>query len=85
MEHDHGHADHSELSETERRVRALETVLTEKGYIDPAALDLLIDTFTRRKSARAMAHVWSRALGQTVLTTAIGYDAMPPAPLRELG
>ena len=31
MERDHGHPDHSELSETERRVRALETVLTEKG------------------------------------------------------
>ena len=37
-----GHDDHdhsSELSETQLRVRALETVLTEKGYIDPAALD----------------------------------------------
>jgi len=39
--HDHDH-DHSELSETELRVRALETVLTEKGYVDPKALDLLI-------------------------------------------
>jgi len=39
-EHDHHHHDdHSELSETELRVRALETILTEKGYIDPAALD----------------------------------------------
>ena len=34
--HDH---DHSELSETELRVRALEIILTEKGYVDPAALD----------------------------------------------
>jgi len=41
-EHDHHHDhDHSELSETQLRVRALETVLTEKGYVDPAALDLL--------------------------------------------
>ena len=31
-------------SETQLRVRALETVLTEKGYVDPAALDLLIET-----------------------------------------
>jgi hypothetical protein len=38
--HHHDH-DHSELSETELRVRALESVLTEKGYVDPAALDLL--------------------------------------------
>ena len=40
--HDHDH-DHSELSPMELRVRALETVLGEKGYIDPAALDVLID------------------------------------------
>ena len=35
-EHDH---EHSELSPMDLRVRALETVLTEKGYIEPAALD----------------------------------------------
>ena len=40
-EHDHAH---SQLSETELRVRALESVLTQKGYVDPAALDLLIET-----------------------------------------
>ena len=40
--HDHDH-DHSELSEIELRVRALETLLTEKGYIDPPALDELIE------------------------------------------
>ncbi|MDU6376728.1 MAG: nitrile hydratase subunit alpha, partial [Bradyrhizobium sp.] len=39
--HDHHHHDHSELSETDLRVRALESILTEKGYIDPAALDVL--------------------------------------------
>ena len=42
MTHDHHHDDHhahgSELSETQLRVRALETVLTERGYIAPAAL-----------------------------------------------
>ena len=41
-EHDHAH---SRLSETELRVRALESVLTQKGYVDPAALDLLIETY----------------------------------------
>ena len=35
--HDHDHG--SELSETQIRVRALETILTEKGYVDPAALE----------------------------------------------
>ena len=41
--HDHDHG--SELSETQLRVRALETVLTEKGYIDPAALDAIVEAY----------------------------------------
>jgi nitrile hydratase len=44
------------------RVRALETVLAQKGYIDPAALDALIDTYqTRigpRNGARVVAKAW---------------------------
>ena len=43
-EHDQ-HEGSSELSETQLRVRALETVLTEKGYIDLAALDLIIEAY----------------------------------------
>jgi nitrile hydratase len=64
--HDHHHHhdhDHSELSETELRVRALESILTEKGYVDPAALDLLIDTYQTkvgpRNGALVVAHAWS--------------------------
>ncbi|MEW6640799.1 MAG: nitrile hydratase subunit alpha [Pseudomonadota bacterium] len=63
--HDHHHHshDHSELSEVELRVRALETILTEKGYVDPAALDALIETYeTRigpRNGARVVAKAWS--------------------------
>ena len=45
------------------RVRALETLLTEKGYVDPAALDELIDTYqTRigpRNGARVVARAWT--------------------------
>ncbi len=59
--HDHDHG--SELSETQLRVRALETILTEKGYIDPAALDAVIDTYqTRvgpRNGARVVAKAWT--------------------------
>jgi nitrile hydratase subunit alpha len=47
-DHDHDH-EHSELSETQLRVRALETVLTEKGYVAPAALDLLIETYEKKR------------------------------------
>jgi nitrile hydratase subunit alpha len=61
-DHDHGHSD---LSPMELRVRALETVLTQKGYIDPAALDVLIDTYqTRigpRNGARVVARAWASA------------------------
>ncbi|MBR1222011.1 nitrile hydratase subunit alpha [Bradyrhizobium sp. U87765 SZCCT0131] len=63
--HDHHHHshDHSELSEVELRVRALETILTEKGYVDPAALDVLIDTYETkigpRNGARVVAKAWS--------------------------
>ena len=43
------------------RVRALETVLTQKGYVDPAALDLLIDTYQTRIGPRNGARVVARA------------------------
>ena len=60
--HDHDH-DHSELSDVALRVRALETVLAEKGLIDPAALDVIVDMYeTRvgpRNGARVVARAWS--------------------------
>ncbi|HMN73089.1 MAG TPA: nitrile hydratase subunit alpha [Rhodoblastus sp.] len=73
MPHDHDHHDHehghdhdhefSELSDVALRVRALETVLAEKGLIDPAALDVIVDTYeTRvgpRNGARVVARAWS--------------------------
>jgi nitrile hydratase subunit alpha len=59
-EHDHGHG--SELSEMQLRVRALETILNEKGYIDPAALDLIIEAHETKigphNGARAVAKAW---------------------------
>ena len=62
--HEHDH-EHSELSPMELRVRALETVLGEKGYIDPAALDVLIDTYQTkvgpRNGARVVARAWTDA------------------------
>jgi nitrile hydratase len=59
----HDHEPGSELSEVELRVRALETVLTEKGYVDPAALDLIVEAFETKVGphigARAVAKAWS--------------------------
>jgi nitrile hydratase len=65
MAHDHDHShdhDHgSELSETQLRVRALETVLTEKGYIDPAALDAIVEAYETKIGPRNGAVVVARA------------------------
>jgi nitrile hydratase subunit alpha len=60
--HDHDHDHGSELSETQRRVRALESILTEKGYVDPAALDALVETYETKvgphNGARVVAKSW---------------------------
>ena len=61
--HDHDHAHGSELSEIELRVRAIESLLVEKGYVDPRAVDSIIETYeTRigpRNGARVVARAWS--------------------------
>ncbi len=64
--HPHGHAhdhaeDHSELGPMDLRVRALQTLLTQKGYIDPAALDELVDTYQTRIGPRNGAAVVAKA------------------------
>lgn len=61
-DHDHDH-DGSALSDVALRVRALESLLVEKGYVDPAALDELIDTYEEkvgpRNGARVVAKAWT--------------------------
>jgi nitrile hydratase subunit alpha len=63
-DHDHEHGG-SELSEMDLRVRALESLLVEKGYVDPQALDLLIETYETKvgphNGARVVARAWSDA------------------------
>jgi nitrile hydratase len=54
-----------ELSDVELRVRALESILTEKGYVDPAAVDAVVEAYeTRigpRNGARVVAKAWADA------------------------
>lgn len=61
-EHPHGH-EGTELSEMDLRVRALESLLVEKGYVDPKALDAIIETYEirigPRNGARVVAKAWS--------------------------
>jgi nitrile hydratase len=55
------HNEHSELSETQLRVRALETILTEKGYVDPGVLDLIVETYETRIGPHIGARIIARA------------------------
>ena len=62
--HDHGH-DHGQdvPSDTALRVKALESLLIEKGLVDPAALDAIVDTYENkigpRNGARIVARAWT--------------------------
>ena len=60
--HDHPHHD-NEMDEMTARVRALETILVQKGLIDPAAVDAIIETYEHkvgpRNGAAVVARAWS--------------------------
>jgi len=75
-DHDHAHAHHgSELSETQLRVRALETVLTGKGYVDPAVLDRIIEAYETRIGPHIGAGVVARAWNDPAFKQALLEDA----------
>jgi nitrile hydratase subunit alpha len=61
--HDHDHDHHAPESGPALRVKAIETLLVEKGLVDPNALDALIDTYEHkvgpRNGARAVARAWT--------------------------
>jgi nitrile hydratase len=62
--HDHSHDhEHSTLGEMDLRVRALETLLTQKGYLDPAAVDRIIETYEvhvgPHNGAKVVAKAWA--------------------------
>jgi nitrile hydratase len=82
-DHDHDHDHGSELSAMDLRVRALETLLTAKGYIDPAALDVLIETYESRIGPHCGAQVVARAWIDTDYRDWLRRDAM--AAIASLG
>ena len=77
MSHDHEHHHHHDdeddvqehrehgapLTDVELRVRALESLLVDKGLVEPAALDALIDTYETKVGPRNGAKVVARAWG----------------------
>jgi nitrile hydratase len=65
----------SELSEMELRVRALETILTEKRYVDPAALDRIIETFEAKVGPHIGAAIVAKAWVEPAFKRALLEDA----------
>src|SRR4051794_18314478 len=76
-DHDHDHdRDHgSPLPEIQLRVRALETILTEKGYVDPAALDAIVEAYETRIGPRNGALVVAKAWRDPAFKAALLEDA----------
>jgi nitrile hydratase subunit alpha len=86
-EHDHDHDHQVVPSDPALRVKALESLLVEKGLVDRAALDALIDTYEHkigpRNGARVVARAWvDPAYKQRLLTDAtaaiaeLGYSGL---------
>lgn len=71
--HPHAHSEMSELSDEELRVRALESLLVEKGYVESAAVDALADLYETkigpRNGARVIARAWNDAAYRRRLLT----------------
>ena len=86
MPHDHHDHDHPHAllpPEPALRVKALETLLTAKGLIDPAALDEIIDTYENRIGPRNGAQVVARAWSDPGFRAALLEDAT--AVVAEMG
>lgn len=60
---DHDHLDHSHWSDMQLKVRTLESLLVEKGYVEPAALDAIVETYAEKvgpgNGAKVVAKAWS--------------------------
>ena len=59
--HDHDHHHDNHFTAIEARVKALETLMVQKGYVDPAALDAIVETYETRVGPRNGARVVARA------------------------
>jgi nitrile hydratase len=75
-DHDDHHHDHgSQLSDVQARVRALESVLTEKGYVDPAVLDQIVEHFETKVGPHVGANIVARAWTDPAFKAALLADA----------
>ncbi|WP_158968686.1 nitrile hydratase subunit alpha [Chachezhania sediminis] len=79
-DHRHGAEDHAHAllpPDPALRVKALETILTAKGVIDPAALDVIIDTYETKIGPRNGAEVVARAWADPDFHARLMEDATP--------
>jgi nitrile hydratase len=83
-DHDHSHDNEgSPLSDIALRVKALESVLVEKGYVDPAAIDVIVETYETKVGPRNGARVVARAWSDPAYLERLSTDAT--AAIAELG
>ena len=61
QEHDHDHAHQAVPSDIALRVKSLESLLVEKGLVDRAALDAVVDTFEHKLGPHIGAKIVARA------------------------
>jgi nitrile hydratase subunit alpha len=73
--HDHDHDEGSHLSKMELRVRAIETILVEKGYIEPAALDRIVELYETKIGPHIGAQVIAKAWSDPAFRQALLEDA----------
>jgi len=73
--HDHDHSGGSNLSDVELRVRALETILVEKGYVETAALDRIVELYETKIGPHIGAQVVAKAWSDTGFRQALLEDA----------
>ena len=73
--HDHDHTEGSNLTEMDLRVRALETILVEKGYIETAALDCIVELYETKIGPHIGAQVIAKAWSDPVFRQALLDDA----------
>ncbi len=74
-DHGHGHEGGSELDEMDLRVRALESLLVDKGYVDPKAIDALIEMYETKVGPRNGAQVVAKAWTDPVFKARLLADA----------
>src|ERR1700754_3162721 len=82
-DHDHDHDHDNDLDPMAARVRALETILVGKGLIDPAAIDVIVETYETKVGPRNGAKVVARAWNDAAYADRLKRNAT--AAIAELG